>query len=126
MIARLECHGIEVPNLYTKGFAHNNCGGFCVRSGVTQFKMLWEHYPERFLAHEEEEARTMALNPKARPFLKSRGAYTTLRDFRLKVLEPRCEVDRFDFGGCGCFVDDGDSGVVQIEQPRPSLQALAR
>jgi DNA primase len=101
-----------------------NCGGFCVRSGVTQFKMLWEHYPERFLAHEAEEARTMAENPKARPFLKSKGAFTTLRDFRLKVLEPRCDVDRFDFGGCGCFVDDGPD--VAPPAPIPSPLALAR
>lgn len=51
----LEDSGIEKPRLYKMGFAHNNCGGFCIKSGQAQFKKLYKEFPERFLYHEERE-----------------------------------------------------------------------
>lgn len=33
MLHGLKQYGIPAPRLYNMGFAHNNCGGFCVRGG---------------------------------------------------------------------------------------------
>ncbi len=30
--------GIEPPRLYKMGFKHNNCGGACVKAGISQWK----------------------------------------------------------------------------------------
>lgn len=46
---------IQPPRLYSLGFAHNNCGGFCVRSGQAQFKHLQRTFPELYTHHEEQE-----------------------------------------------------------------------
>ena len=40
--------GITPPRLYSYGFPHNNCGGRCVRQGVSEWKRLKETFPERF------------------------------------------------------------------------------
>lgn len=41
--------GIEIPELYTQGFAHNNCGGRCVKQGHKDWYRLLEHYPDEYL-----------------------------------------------------------------------------
>jgi 3'-phosphoadenosine 5'-phosphosulfate sulfotransferase (PAPS reductase)/FAD synthetase len=43
------------PRLYSLGFAHANCGGFCVKAGKSQFKNLLKHFPLRYKKAEEEE-----------------------------------------------------------------------
>lgn len=55
MLAALQESGIEVPRLYKMGFAHNNCGGFCVKAGNGQFKQLLLTMPERYAWHEAQE-----------------------------------------------------------------------
>lgn len=105
--------GIAVPRLYEFGFGHNNCGGFCVKAGLGQFKMLWEKLPEVYAHHEAMEQRLIAANPKLRPFLRKRSKnaptrYLTMREYRLEFLEPHrvSPDDAMDFGGCGCALDD--------------------
>lgn len=107
-----EDNNIIPPRLYTLGFAHNNCGGFCVKAGLGQFKMLYEKLPERYKEHEEIEQRLIQENPNLRPFLKKtkKGElmYLTMKDYREKYLEVDKleEEDKFDFGGCGCALED--------------------
>ena len=55
MLEALQASGIEVPRLYKMGFAHNNCGGFCVKAGNGQFKQLLLTMPERYAYHEAKE-----------------------------------------------------------------------
>lgn len=104
-------YGIEPPRLYALGFPHNNCGGFCVRAGLAQFDRLRRRFPDRFEWHARQQEELVRLVPTAnRPFLrKDRGGvteYVTLREFEaMKLSEP----EQYDFGGCGCFVDDGDA-----------------
>jgi len=52
-----ECRmlGIDPPRLYGMGFHHNNCGGFCVKSGHAQFALLLRTMPERYAYHERME-----------------------------------------------------------------------
>lgn len=47
--------GVEPPRLTVLGFAHNNCGGFCVKAGLAHFRKLLEWNPERFQFHVERE-----------------------------------------------------------------------
>jgi len=100
---------IEPPRLYSLGFAHNNCGGFCVKAGLGHFKLLLDKLPDRYRYHEEME---LALYKKIghHPFLKhiygGEKQYMTLREFRIENEKKSCQVDMFDIGGCGCFIDE--------------------
>lgn len=103
--------GIEPPALYLKGFAHNNCGGFCVKAGLAQFKKLLDEYPDRYEWHVQQERATRAQVPNARPFLRKtingKLNYIWLEDYRKMLLEGQ-ELkgeEKFDFGGCGCALD---------------------
>lgn len=72
--------GMAVPKLYREGFAHNNCGGGCVRAGLGR--------PVSILRDRA--------NGDAEPL--------TLRDLRLQLeLQPTL-FDGGEWGGCGCFV----------------------
>lgn len=97
--------GIIPPRLYTLGFSHNNCGGFCVKAGLGHFKLLYEKMPERYRYHEQQEKETIALG--GLPFLRksSYGSirYISLEDYRKEYLEKGlAEEDTYDIGGCSC------------------------
>lgn len=100
--------GIEVPRLYRAGFAHNNCGGFCVRSGQAQMELLLRQNPDRYAFHESEEQSLREYLGKDVSVLRDRNKGTstplTLRSFRERIQEQPSLFDEFDFGGCGCFV----------------------
>lgn len=55
LLAIVRAHGIEPPRLYALGFPHNNCGGACVKAGVSQWAHLLQVLPERYRWHEEQE-----------------------------------------------------------------------
>jgi len=107
MIDAARDRGLEPPRLYALGFAHNNCGGGCVRSGQAQFRLLMEQMPERFdtWARKEQEVREYLGKD-----------VTILKEQRDKVRynlslqelgrRHRSEIDMLDIGGCGCFVDE--------------------
>lgn len=113
-IRQVRAMGIEPPRLYAMGFQHNNCGGFCVKAGLAQFKLLWEQLPNRYDWHVRQERKTRAAVPNARPFLRKtiNGTlrYVWLEDYR-DWLEHGGELtvdERFDFGGCGCALEDSE------------------
>ena len=110
MIDWLRSEGIEPPRLYELGFAHNNCGGFCVRSGQAQFEHLLRTFPERYAEHERQEQSIREHLGKNVSILRDRtgGSVTplTLRRFREKVQEKPELFDKNEWGGCGCFFDD--------------------
>jgi hypothetical protein len=101
----LRAEGIEPPRLYRLGFAHNNCGGFCVKAGQGHFALLLEAMPERYAYHERREQELRDHLGKDVAILRDRhGGETrplTLREFRERrqAGEP---CDLFDIGGCGC------------------------
>jgi hypothetical protein len=105
--ARLQGHGIALPRLYAMGFAHNNCGGFCVKAGHAQFKALLEQMPERYAAHEREEAKVMDKIGTASTVMKDRRGGTTkplsMQAFRERLVVEGKIDDDYDWGGCGCF-----------------------
>lgn len=102
--------GIEPPRLYALGFAHNNCGGFCVRAGQGHFINLLRQLPGVYAWHEGEEQKLREYLGKDIAILRDRtGGKTrpmTLREFRERIEAKSIDADLFDVGGCGCFVDE--------------------
>jgi hypothetical protein len=112
-----EALGLHIPELYRQGFPHNNCGGRCVRAGISHFVHLYRVRPEGFLEWMEEERDT------AEDFRK-RGIvpFSVLKDRRggtpktlwLSDLKDRIDAGekfpRDDWGGCGC-------GGASLAQP---------
>ncbi len=103
--------GIEPPRLYAMGFSHNNCGGFCVKSGQAQFERLLRTMPERYRHHERREAEVANKIGTDATILRDRRGGTT-KPLSLKKFRERLEeknggdlFDKYDFGGCGCAMD---------------------
>ena len=97
---------IDIPKLYTMGFPHNNCGGFCVKTGQAQFKLLLEKMPERYMQHEEAQEKLFETIGSRRPFIRMQRdgdlKYLSLKEFR-EHLQSNGQIDLFDYGGCACF-----------------------
>lgn len=108
--------GIEPPRLYAMGFAHNNCGGGCVKAGMGHFKLLWEKLPEVYAEWEKKEQEVQDHIGKPVTILRDRtgGKVTpmSLKVFREERLEAGCPVDKFDIGGCGCFSAEDDEASI--------------
>lgn len=112
----LSRHGLEPPRLYGLGFAHNNCGGGCVKAGHKQWALLWQTLPDRFLWHEAQEEKMREFLGKDVAILKDRrggdSKPLTLRAFRER-LEAKARANgngglEFlnslpDDGACSCF-----------------------
>tara|TARA_R110002020_G_scaffold421841_2_gene631039 strand:+ start:2489 stop:3295 length:807 start_codon:yes stop_codon:yes gene_type:complete len=109
MLEWLVEEGIEPPRLYSQGFAHNNCGGFCIKSGHGNFANLLKHHPERYAHHEAKELEMREyLDADVAILRDRRGGETvpmTMKTFRERI-EAGHQPDLFDIGGCGCMVDD--------------------
>ena len=110
MLNELNALGIETPRLYKMGFSHNNCGGFCCRAGQGHFLNLLKKMPDRFAEYEKkEEELRQYLEKDVSMMKKTKNGVTkpyTLRQLREDAnLNPE-QIDIFDIGGCGCFVND--------------------
>lgn len=55
MLDHARALGVTPPRLYELGFAHNNCGGACVRAGQRQWKHLLDVFPDRYHQAEQHE-----------------------------------------------------------------------
>lgn len=118
MIDAATAEGLTPPRAYAKGYPHNNCGGFCVRAGKAQFKMLLNENRERYLFHENQELKLQQYLGKPVTILSDvrRGEKIpiTLKGFRERNEAQRSlfDDDDFDWGGCGCFsqFEDGEQG----------------
>lgn len=101
--------GLIIPKLYGLGFPHNNCGGRCVRAGISHWVHLYHVLPDRFWewANEEQAAaddlRGRGIEPMS--ILKDRRGGVT-RNLYLIDLAARIELgEKFpsdEWGGCGC------------------------
>jgi 3'-phosphoadenosine 5'-phosphosulfate sulfotransferase (PAPS reductase)/FAD synthetase len=101
--------GIKPPRLYELGFAHNNCGGFCIKAGQGHFANLLRVMPERYAKHEAMEAALQTYLGKPVTILKQTREGVTrpmsLKDLRIQI-QAGAQIDAFEIGGCGCFVDE--------------------
>lgn len=106
IIKVLETMGIDPPRLYAMGFPHNNCGGFCIKTGQAQFKLLLEKMPDLYRWHEEEQEKlfeSIGQHGFIRMTVDGKLKYLSLKEFR-EHLESKNPTDQYDFGGCGCFI----------------------
>lgn len=101
--------GLEPPRLYSMGFEHSNCGGFCVKAGQSHFTRLLSVMPDRYAHHEEREREFRAFIGKDVSILRdTKGGDTkplTLEQHRINI-EAGKQPELFEYGGCGCFVGD--------------------
>jgi len=113
MIAWAKDEGLQTPRLYDLGFAHNNCGGGCVRAGQGQFKQLLQIMPDRFAVWEEKEKEIQDYLQKDVTILKKQvegeRKNLSLRELREQVEDNPGLFDDLDIGGCNCFVDYEDT-----------------
>jgi 3'-phosphoadenosine 5'-phosphosulfate sulfotransferase (PAPS reductase)/FAD synthetase len=103
----LEDMGIAPPRLYEMGFPHNNCGGFCVKTGQKQMKMLLDKMPERYRLHEEQQEKLFERMGKRHGFIRKvvngEMHYMGLKEFR-EMIERGEKAEMWNQEGCGCFV----------------------
>jgi hypothetical protein len=109
MIEQCRDGGIEPPALYAAGFHHNNCGGFCVKSGQAQFANLLQKFPERYKFHEDQEEKIREFLGQDVSILKDRRGGTnkrlTLKNFRIRLEQDGLDYDKTEWGGCGCALE---------------------
>lgn len=102
----LQEEGIELPRLYQLGFAHNNCGGGCVKAGIGHFAHLLETLPDVYAVWEMEEQRMRDYLKKDISILR-RTRDGVRSNFTLKQLREEKEsltnAELCEIGGCGCF-----------------------
>jgi hypothetical protein len=115
-----EALGLPEQKLYTAGFPHNNCGGRCVRAGISHWVHLLKVFPDRYGEWEIEEQSTIkdfeTRGIQAWTILRDRrggeAKQLSLKDLRLRV-ESGEEFPRDDWGGCGC----GGATKLTIDVP---------
>lgn len=109
--------GYKLPRLYTMGFPHNNCGGFCIKAGHAHFAHLLKMMPDRFRFHESNENNVREKTGKDYSILNDRRGDGKKKTLTLSMLRERIErgedFDRDDWGGCGCSVE----ATAQEEKP---------
>ena len=116
--------GIVKPRLYELGFEHNNCGGFCVKAGHSQFRRLLETMPERYAEHEAEEEATRVFLGKDVAILRDRTGGTTkpltMKAFREREEQKSGQRTFGDWGGCACFApaDETWEGTLPVADGR--------
>ena len=105
--------GLPLSTSYEEGFAHDNCGGGCVKAGKGHWAHLLRVRPNIYAIWENEENAFNEGRPgkKRQTILRDeiKGHPTipiSLREFRERI-EREMQVDMFDIGGCGgCFYTD--------------------
>lgn len=101
MIEQVKADGLTVPRLYDMGFQHNNCGGGCVRNGLTAWAHLYNTLPERYAEWEAREKLIPGYS-----FAKEKRNGKARRITLSQIRERQDSMPRFDWGGCGCFLEE--------------------
>lgn len=108
--------GIKVPRLYDLGFAHNNCGGGCVKAGIGHFTHLYRVLPDVYAHWEAEETKLRDMLGDVSMLTDRRGGKK--KPLPLATLRARLDaghsVDLFEVGGCGCFIDQPDDTSDEV------------
>lgn len=102
----LRADGLKLPRLYEEGFAHNNCGGFCVKAGQAHFANLLSKRPEAYAYHEGKEEQIRQMLDRDISIMTDRRGKVR-KPMTLKVFRERKQRgedhDALEWGGCGCF-----------------------
>jgi len=105
----LSKNNIAIPRMYEMGFSHNNCGGRCFKGGQGHFKILYDKFPNRFLELEKFENDFRKKTNKEHTILKKQINSITkrypLEQLRNDIINKPEQIDLFDIGTCGCFLE---------------------
>jgi hypothetical protein len=108
MIRETLANGLEVSRAYTQGFPHDNCGGGCVKAGISQWVHLRKVRPAVFQVWKEGEAGAISEIGKDVAILRDRRGGTTkpmtLEELEIRILANDPTLPKYDWGGCGCGV----------------------
>lgn len=105
ILVLLDNLGIQPPRLYDLGFEHNNCGGFCVKTGQRQMLHLLRTMPDRYAWHEQQQEELFAdIGPHEfiRKVVDGHLHYLSLKEFR-EMIESGERPQMFANGACACF-----------------------
>jgi 3'-phosphoadenosine 5'-phosphosulfate sulfotransferase (PAPS reductase)/FAD synthetase len=118
--------GLPEQKLYKLGFPHNNCGGCCVRAGISHWVHVYKHLPHRYAKWESEERATAeyltARGIEPLSILKDRrgGETNNLYLWQLRNrIEAGEDLPKHDWGGCGC----GGATSNQPTNPNTTINA---
>ena len=111
----LKDNNLKLPRLYKLGFAHNNCGGFCVRAGKRQFEKLFRNFPEKYEWHIEQEKEFREVIGRddvgiLRQVHQGKTTIISLEEFKKIIIQKQnlednsIQLELFDGEGCGCFI----------------------
>jgi len=104
-------YDIKKPSLYQKGFTHNNCGGRCVKGGQGHWlNLLIKDYGRFEQMRDFEIYLSDKINKKnntniKHSFMKRKHEPYMLYELEQNYKNKPQQIDLFDIGGCGCFVD---------------------
>ena len=91
-----------IPDMYLKGFKHNNCQGACIKAGKKQWLLLLNTYPDVYAQWEQCEKDIRASTGKEIAILRETKngvkGYVTLEQFRLRKEEIENLPDESDAG----------------------------
>jgi hypothetical protein len=90
---------VRPPRLYSHGFVHNNCGGFCFKAGQAQFAKLLDFDRDLYLHHEGKEREMQEFLGKNVTILRQQRKGVK---YRLSLRQLREQLD----GGRGCDMTD--------------------
>lgn len=110
--AWMKREGLRQSRAYEEGFAHDNCGGGCVKAGKGHFAHLlrvrpaiyarWEAEEDAFNADRVADDRHTILRDEHKD---APATPISLRQLRERI-QRGAQIDMFDIGGCGCFTGD--------------------
>lgn len=104
-----EAEGLEKQRMYKRGFAHANCGGFCVRGGQGHFINLLQQDKDYYLYNERKEQELLEFLERNDVSIMTRTVNGIDESVSLKQFREEWEsglgmqIDIYDIGGCGCF-----------------------
>ena len=109
LFAWAKSEGLTIPRLYELGFSHNNCGGGCVKAGVSHFRHLLHVLPDvydEWATNEEAIPRHLNKPVTILRYQQNNERHNiTLNELRDKQADL---TPAFDWGGCGCFSPEDD------------------
>jgi hypothetical protein len=88
MIRETLAKGLEVSRAYTEGFPHDNCGGGCVKAGISQWVHLRKIRPEVFQYWKDGEADAINEIGKDVAILRDRRGHQANDAFRIGNAHP--------------------------------------
>ena len=97
--------GLPIQSLYEKGMNHNNCGGACVKAGISQWTWLYHNDRPRFDKWIEREKRISDIHGKPCSVLKRYKRTYPLTELAQSIQNQEVLPDS-EWGGCGCFTGD--------------------